>query len=321
MAKYRLKPTLSGCMLATAVVILVAVGPLLPASLRSLLIDIMIFSIYAMAFDILFGYSNQFSYGQATFFGLGAYGILLPVLHAGVNLWTGILIALVLCVIFGLGLGFLSVRLGGAYFVIITIIFNMVFYLLALSWTWLTGGDDGLTFTVPPATIGPLSFSLYNPVVNYYFALVFFVASYVVLRRLVASPIGKILIAIRENEERASLVGYNVFRYKLLAFVISALYTGLAGALYAIRTRYASADYFSIILSGEAIVWAIIGGSGTLIGPTIGVAIINPIIYYVGVFWRHYLIIIGLLLILVLRFSTKGIVGVVKSRLAGRRAR
>ncbi|RLI27852.1 MAG: branched-chain amino acid ABC transporter permease, partial [Candidatus Hecatellales archaeon] len=157
--------------------------------------------------------------------------------------------------------------------------------------------------------------------VNYYFALVFFVASYVVLRRFVASPIGKILIAIRENEERASLVGYNVFRYKLLAFVISALFTGLAGALYAIRTRYASADYFSIILSGEAIVWAIIGGSGTLIGPIIGVAIINPIIYYVGVFWRHYLIIIGLLLILVLRFSTKGIVGVVKSRLAGRRAR
>jgi len=304
--------------LAIAVIALVVIGPLLPAGLRSLLIDIMIFSIYAMAFDLLFGYSNQFSYGQATFFGLGAYGILLPVLHFGVNLWVGLLAALILCVVFGLGLGFISVRLGGAYFVIITIIFNMVFYLLSLDWTWLTGGDDGLTFTAPPVDLGLGQFSLYNPIVNYYFILAFLVVSYIVLRRLVESPIGKVLIAIRENEDRASLLGYNVFRYKLLAFVVSALFTGLAGALYALRNRYASADYFSIILSGEPIVWTIVGGSGTLIGPIIGVAIINPIIYYVGVFWKHYLIIIGLLLILIFRVSPKGIMGVIRSKIMGR---
>jgi|Deesub1362A_J573_1020465.scaffolds.fasta_scaffold01356_6 branched-chain amino acid transport system permease protein len=290
-------------------VILFSLGFTLPTDMRSLSIDIFIFAIYAMAYDILYGYTGQFSYGQAVFFGVAAYGLLLPVLHTNTNLWVSLTIALVITVVFGIVLGFLAVRLGGAYFVIITIIFNLTFYLIALDWIWLTGGDDGLTFRAPKIEFGVFSLSLYDPVVTYYFMLSFLLASYLILKRLISSPIGKVLIAIRENEERAQLIGYNVFRYKLLAYVVSALFTGLSGALYSLRTRYASADYFNIALSVQPIIWTLVGGAGTLTGPIVGVILINPLIYYIGVWWKHYLSIIGALMIFVVIYSPKGIVG------------
>lgn len=300
------------------VFLLILMGVTLPTDMRSLLIDIMIFSIFGMAYDMLFGFSNQFSYGQALFFGVGAYGVLLPILHVKVDLWTAMLIAVMLCLFFAFALGPLAVRLSEAYFVIITIIFNMIFYLLALDWTWLTGGDDGLSFTVPPIPLGFASYSVYNPIVNYYFTLFFLITTYLILKRIIDSPLGRILISIRENEERARFLGYNVIRYKLIAYIISALFTGLSGALYAIRTRYASADYFSIVLSAEPIIWTLIGGAGTLIGPIVGTAILTPLIYYIGVWWRHYLIIIGALMIIVLRVSPKGIIGYIASKIGVR---
>ena len=301
--------------LSIVVCLLALLGLILPTGMRSLLIDIMIFSIFAMAYDILFGFSNQFSYGQALFFGVGAYGVLLPILHMKVNLWTGMLIAEMLCLFFALALGSLAVRVSGAYFVIITIIFNMIFYLLALDWTWLTGGDDGLSFAVPPIPLGFASFSVYDPIVNYYFTFFFFIITYLILKRIIDSPLGRILVSIRENEERVRFLGYDVIRYKLIAYIISALFTGLSGALYAVRTRYASAEYFSLAISAEPIIWTLIGGAGTLIGPIIGAAIITSLIYYIGVWWKHYLIIIGTLMIILLRVSPKGIVGYIASKM------
>jgi branched-chain amino acid transport system permease protein len=297
------------------ILLLILMGVTAPLGVKSLLIEMMIFSIYALAFDILFGFSNQFSFGQALFFGVGAYGVLLPILHMNVNLWTAILTGLILCLVFAFALGPMAVRLSEDYFVIITIIFNMVFYLLALSWEWITGGDDGLSITVPPIPLGFASYSIYDPTVNYLFTLSFLVVAYLILKRITESPLGRILISIRENEERARFLGYDVIRYKLIAYIISALFTGLAGALYTIRLKYASAEFFSIVISIEPVLWTLIGGAGTLIGPILGVVILTLIIYYVGVWWRHYLILIGALLILILRVSPKGIIGYITSKI------
>ena len=297
---------------------LILIGPKLPPGVRSLLMEIMIFSIYAMAFDILFGFSNQFSFGQALFFGVGAYGVLLPVLRMGSDLWTAMVISLMLCLFLAISLGYLAVRLSQAYFVIITIIFNLIFFLLALDWTWLTGGDDGLTFTLPPLRLGFVSYSLYDPMVNYYFILSFLIFAYLLLRRIIGSPLGRILICIRENEGRARFLGYNVTRYKLIAYIISALAAGLSGALFAIRSRYASADYFSLVLSGEPVVWTLLGGAGTLVGPILGAAILTPFAYYVSAWWKHYLILVGVLLIVVLRVAPRGIVGYLAGKMGVR---
>ncbi len=295
--------------------LLLVMGVALPADLRSLTIDIMIFSIYAMAFDLLFGISNQLSIGQAMFFGVGAYGVLLPALRMGVGLWAAMLMALTLCLTLALVLGPLAVRLSEAYFVIITIIFGMIFYFLAMSWTWLTGGSDGLTFEVPPITLGFISYSVYDPIANYYFTLTFFIIVYFILKRIMDSPLGMILVSIRESEERTKFLGYDVVRYKLTAYVISAIFTGLSGALYAIRCRYASAEYFSIFISVEPIIWTLIGGAGTLVGPIVGVALLTPIAYYISALWKHYLIIVGLIMVLIFRFSPKGIMGYIVSKI------
>jgi branched-chain amino acid transport system permease protein len=296
------------------VIVLILIGPVLPPGLMSLMLEMMILSIFAMGYDILLGYTDQCSLGHSLFFGVGAYGIVLSVLHLNAGFWLALLIALALSFIFAFLEGLISVRLSEAYFVIITAIFFSIFFLLALSMTWLTGGDDGLSVQIPPVSLGFASFSIYNPLVNFYLVLLFLIATYIILARIVSSPLGRVFISIRENQERARFLGYNVFRYKLAAFILSAVFAGLSGALYAIRLRYGNADFFGFTWSVSPIVWSLLGGMGTLTGPCIGVVIMSLFQYYVSAWWSQYLIIVGVLIIVVLRVSPKGIVGYIKSK-------
>jgi branched-chain amino acid transport system permease protein len=295
-------------------IVLILMGPFLPAGVRSLVLEMMILCIFAMGYDILLGFTNQCSLGHSVFFGVGAYGAVLSILHFDAGLWSALLIAVALSFAFSFLEGVIAVRLSEAYFVIITAIFFSIFYLLAQDMTWLTGGDDGISIQVPPVSFGFISLSLYNPLVNYYFVFFFLIATYLILTRIVDSPLGKIFISIRENEERARFLGYNVFRYKLIAFVLSGVFAGLSGALYAIRLRYATAEFFGFHWSVNPIVWSLLGGMGTLIGPCIGVVIMSLFQYYVSAWWMHYLIIVGVLIIVILRVSPKGVVGYVKSK-------
>jgi len=311
-AKQRLK--LFPYTAAGGVLLFVLVGPFLPPGVMSLVLDMMILFIFAMGYDICLGYSAQCSLGHSLFFGVGAYAVVLSILHLDAGLWTALLIALALSFGFALLEGLIAVRLSEAYFVIITAIFFSIFNLLALSLTWLTGGDDGLSVTIPPINLGVASVSIYNPLVNFYLVLIIVVATYVLLRRIVHSPFGRVLLAIRENRERAAFLGYNVFRYKLAAFVLSGVLTGLSGALYAVRLRYGNADFFGFSWSIIPIVWSLIGGMGTLIGPCLGVVILSLFRYYISAIWSQYLIIVGVLIIVILRLSPKGIVGYVRSK-------
>lgn len=312
--KKRIGSKLSLFIFFVVVIALILIGPVLPPGLMSLVLEMMILSIFAMGYDILLGYTDQCSLGHSLFFGVGAYGIILSILHLNAGFWVALLIALALSFTFAFLEGLISVRLSEAYFVIITALFFSIFYLLALSMTWLTGGDDGLSVEIPPVSLGFASFSIYDPLVNFYLVLFFLIATYIILARIVSSPLGRVFISIRENQERARFLGYNVFRYKLAAFILSAVFAGLSGALYAIRLRYGNADFFSFMWSVNPIVWSLLGGMGTLIGPCIGVVIMSLFQYYVSAWWSQYLAIVGVLIIVVLRVSPKGIVGYIKSK-------
>lgn len=296
---------------------LVVLGFVLPRGARSLLVQVMILSIFAMGYDVSLGFTNQCSLGHSVLFGAGAYAILLPILH----LKTGLLLSVLFClgggIVFSLVTGVIAVRLSEAYFVIVTAIFSAIFHLLAVDLTWLTGGDDGLSATLPALRLGFVKLSLYDPLVNYFFALFFLAMSYLVLKRISHSPLGKIFLAIRENEKRAEYLGYHVTRYKLIAFVISGMFAALGGGLYALSLRYTTADFFSLYWSIIPIVWCLIGGLGTLIGPCLGVLLMSLFQYYVSAWWTYYLIIFGILILFILRVSKGGIVGFVMSRSKG----
>ncbi len=312
--KKRIRSKLSLFIFFVAAIALISMGPVLPTGLMSLVLEMMILSIFAMGYDILLGYTEQCSLGHSLFFGVGAYGIVLSILHLDAGFWLALLIALALSFTFAFLEGLIVVRLSEAYFVIITAIFFSIFHLLALNMTWLTGGDDGLSVEIPPVSLGFATFSIYDRLVNFYLVLFFLIATYIILERIVSSPLGRVFISIRENEERARFLGYNVYRYKLAAFILSGVFAGMSGAFYAIRLRYGNADFFGFEWSIYPIVWSLLGGMGTLIGPCIGVVIMSLFQYYVSAWWSQYLIIVGVLIIIVLRVSPKGIVGYIKSK-------
>ncbi len=294
--------------------LLVLMGMVLPKGARSLVTHMMIFCILAMGYDVCFGLTNQCSLGHAVFFGGGAYGAVLSILHLKVGLVPSLFFSLGAGFILAVIMGLVCVRLSEAYFVIITAIFFAVFHLFAMDLTWLTGGDDGLSLKLPSLSIGSVNLSLYNPAANYYFVLIFLIISYLLLNRMSRSPIGKIFISIRENEKRLQFLGYDVFRYKLIAFIVSGVFSALSGGLYALTLRYGSADFFSFHWSIMPIVWCLIGGLGTLAGPWIGVFIMSVFQYYVSAWWTYYLILFGIIILVILRISCKGILGYLISR-------
>lgn len=285
---------------------------------RVLLTEILIWGLFAIAFDLLYGYTGMLSFGQATFFGFGSYALTLAILRGGTGLWVALLLSLVASTVAAALIGFVAVRVRGHYFVIITVIFSLVFFFWALNWSWLTGGDDGLSIKVPALLLGWWEVSLYDPVANYYFVLAFCAVAFLLCRRLVHSPLGRIFVCIRENEERARLLGYHVERFKLLAFIISGTLSGLAGALYSLTFRYANAGLMHWTVSGEAVVWTLVGGAGSLVGPVLGAGLLVTFTDYVSAWIENYKIIIGVVIVLMVLAAPQGIVGVIRDRWAAR---
>ncbi len=301
---------------AVAFLVLLAIlGAVLPSGARSLVVQIMIFSIFAMGYDLCLGYTDQCSLGHSIFFGAGAYGAVLSILSWKLGVIPAIFMGTATGLVLGVLLGLICVRLSQAYFVIVTAIISAVFHLLAMDMTSLTGGDDGLTFSLKPLSLGFVELDLYNQYTGYYFILLFLAVSYLILHRIVNAPLGKIFLSIRENEKRALFLGYNVTRYKLIAFVLSGMFAALSGALYAITLRYTSADYFSFYWSILPIVWGLVGGLGTLAGSWTGVALMSLFQYYVSTWFTHYLLLFGILILIILRVSRKGFVGYIVSKL------
>jgi branched-chain amino acid transport system permease protein len=290
---------------------LLAVGPfVLGTYFRVFFTELLVWGLFAMAFDVIYGYTGMLSFGQSTFFGVGAYAVGLALIHLHGGVWTALGGAIVGSVLLAALLGYFAVKVSGHYFVIITVVFSLVFFRLTLQYKSLTGGDDGLSFKIPALSLGPVELSLYDPVVNYYFVFGAVVLCFIACRLMMRSPWGRIFVAIRENEGRVRLIGYDVEGYKLLAFVISGAFSGIAGGMYALTFRYSNASLLHWTVSGHAVLWDIVGGAGTLVGPFLGTGLMLGLADYISYWFEQYQILLGVFIIVVVIFAPRGVLGI-----------
>lgn len=275
-----------------------------------ILSEILIWSLLAASVNLLLGYVGLLSFGQALFFGMGMYGVAIGIGTFDLGFWGGFGLGIALATGMAVVAGALAVRLTWHYFAIITVVFSLIFYFLALSWKPLTGGDDGLPFSPPPIiSIGDFKLSLSDSDVQYYFIVLVVAVCYALMGRIVSSPLGRAFVTVRENDVRASLIGLNVYLIRLSAFIVAGFMAGVAGALFAFYGRYASANYMFYHVSGEAVVWAIIGGVGTLFGPIVGTGALIVLREEISRVWDHYLLLVGIIVILLVVFAPKGLGG------------
>lgn len=274
--------------------------------------EMLILALFAMAYDIVLGYAGMLSFGHATFFGLGAYGAGIMLVHLKAPLVFAILVGVSLSFIVAWPIGYLSIRRRGIYFAMVTLAFAQMFYFIAFKWTSLTGGDDGLQ-KIPRPPIGP--FRLESELGLYYFILIFVVASMMLGLRIVNSPFGKTLQAMRENENRAKSIGFNIWRFKLIAFVISASFSGLAGCFYALLLNYVPLGSMHWATSGEVVMMTIVGGMGTLFGPMLGAIAVVLLRDIIGSYTESWNLIMGILFMAAVLSFRRGILGFLKERL------
>lgn len=282
---------------------------------QTFLTELFVWMLFAISFDLIFGYTGLLSFGQALFFGLGSYTVTISILKMGLNTELALLLSIIIPMIFSWFVGYFSVKLSGIHFVIITIIFALIGNIIGETWTAFTGGSDGLTFSPPPFRLGLFKINLMDIKGNYYFVLALVALSYLFLRRMVQSPLGKVFISIRENEDRARLIGYNVQRYKLIAFIIAGGLSGLAGGLYGLTLKYAAASYLHWSVSGHAVVYTIVGGMGTLIGPVLGAGIVMSLEHYLINILQATDLVVGIVLVFMVLMAPKGLVGLIQSKL------
>src|SRR5262245_2275208 len=299
---------------ALFVAFMIAVPWIIPALISSfwvsVIAEILIWSLLAASVNLLFGYVGLLSFGQALYFGFGMYGVAIGISDLGLSFWPAFALGIVAAMAMALVTGIFAVRLTWHYFAIITVVFSLIFYFLALTNKWLTGGDDGINFTLPPTLqFGSWQLSFTDPTFQYLFILATVALCFWLMHRLIESPLGKALLAIRDNDVRASLIGLNVYRLRLIAFVLAGFLAGTAGALFAFFGRYASASYMFYHVSGEAVVWTIVGGAGTLLGPVVGTTLFIVVREVVSTHWEHHALIVGAVAILVVIFAPKGVVG------------
>lgn len=298
-----------------AVVALLIVAPWILQAVEhefwlDILAEVLIWSLFAASVNILFGYAGLLSFGQALFFGMGMFGVAIGIAKFGLGFWPALGLGMAVAIGTAAITGALAVRLTWHYFAIITVVFSLIFYFIALSAKPLTGGDDGTSFSMPAMLeAGEFELSLTDQTVQYFFILAVVAAAYFVKFLIVRSPFGMALMAVRENDVRASLIGLNVYFLRWSAFVIAGAFAGLAGCLFAMFGRYASATYMFYHVSGEGVVWTIIGGAGTLFGPVIGTALLIVVREELSNMWEHYPILVGIVVILTVIFAPKGLMG------------
>ncbi|ETW93942.1 MAG: branched-chain amino acid ABC transporter permease [Candidatus Entotheonella factor] len=289
---------------------------ILPAYHHGILTRIMVLAAYAIGYNILFGYTGLLSLGHAMFFAAGLYGAGLPVYHlqwpiplafaSGVG--SGVVLAAIV--------GFLALRTVGVAFMIVTMMFAQAFYLLTLFYAGYTRGDEGfvLTQTMRQMAFGEWTLSLAEPGVRYNAALLLFGLCLMACLGLVRSSMGRVLIAIRENEERTTMLGYNTFANKWTALVISAAMCAAAGAAYGLLFGYVGSTFASIHYSISPLLWVLLGGAATTLGPLLGALCMFYLVDISSGYTTAYLLFVGLILVLLIVWFPKGILGTLRER-------
>jgi len=279
---------------------------LLPLLVRpAIASEIWIFAIFGLGLNLLLGYTGLLSFGQSTFFGSAAYvaGWLLK--HYGINTLLALGVGVGVGAISAAVVGYLCVQRSGLYFIMLTFALNQLFYFTAYQWTSVTGGEDGMPGVPRPAMLG---IDFQDPMIFYGFVSLLFLVTLYLMKRIVESPLGRILQAIRENEVRAEAVGYNVPRFKLLAFVIGGAFSGLAGVLYAMLFGIVPLEAISFVFSGNVVFATLIGGAGSLYGPVIGSFVFIWLSESMSTVWARWPLLLGVAFVIVVLFLRGGIV-------------
>lgn len=284
----------------------------------SLFMQVLIFGLLALSVELLLGHAGMFSFCQAAFFAVSAYTVAILQVKYGqptvVAVPAGLLSAVVLSLIYGI-----SVRTGGVYFILVTIALGHIVWGVAWTWVSFTNGEGGIT-NIPDPTIGSLALTSHFS----YFYVVLAVVGLCMLgyRILIRSPFGLTLHGMRESESRMRALGYHTAAHKYLAFVLAGTLSGVAGILYAYFNRFVSPASAEMFLSIEAALMVLVGGTGTIIGPFIGSAIILGIRYWVSAYISNWMIVLGVVFIVTMLWTPDGILGVIRriqARVSGTR--
>jgi branched-chain amino acid transport system permease protein len=280
--------------------------------------QVLVMALAALALNFLLGHTGVLSFGHAAYFGLGAYGAGLTIKYLGGGTLEGMLVGVLAGTLAAAVIGPLIVRLRGIYFAMVTIAFGQVFYFIAFRWNSVTGGDDGLSgWHRLPVDLGFASLDIAKDgTLFYYFILAFFAASVGIMAWLLRSPFGRTLLAIRENERRARFLGIPVERHIWLSWVISCFFASLAGALSGLLNNFADPHALRWDQSGVFVIMAVLGGMRSFWGPLVGAAIYVVLQDYLSTMTQNWMSFIGLFFILVVLFFPRGVLGIIRRRVA-----
>lgn len=294
-------------LLAAAVVLIM---PVLMNS-GSLASEVLIFGLAAMGCNLLLGFTGLLSFGQGIFFGLGSYTIALTLTRWPLPMPLALILAMLMGALGAAIVGWVAIRQKGTYFVMLTLAFAQMFYFIAYTATGLTGGDNGLMDIPRPSitVLGQTLWPLVTPWQFYGFVAVIFMAAFWLLLKVSRSTFGRTLLAVRDNEERAGAIGYNLKLLKLQAFVISGAVTGLAGALHAMMTGIAPLSNAEYHTSEMILVMTVIGGSGNLFASVLGSAFYLLVADWLSSLWPRWLLLLGLVLMAVSLWMQRGLWG------------
>ncbi len=279
---------------------------------------VVILGLAAMSLNFLLGFTGVLSFGHAAYFGLGAYGAAMSLKFFAPSTALAILVGILVGTVAAAAIGALIVKLRGVYFAMVTIAFGQVFYFITFRWNSVTGGDDGVTgWRRQPLDLGFTTIDILgNDKAFYYLVLLLFAVAVGIMAMLLRSPLGRSLIAIRENERRARFLGIPVERHIWISFVISGGFAALAGTLYALLSNFTDPRSLHWTLSGNFVIMAVLGGMRSFWGPLIGAAIFVVLQDYVSSHTQNWMSFIGLFFVLIVTFFPRGVLGFIKRRVA-----
>ncbi len=283
---------------------------------EALAINILVFGLFAMGFNLLFGYMGLLSFGHGAFLGMGGYLTGISMVHFSLPWGLAIVIGVLGAALGGLVMGFLAIRTRGIYFSMVTLALGQIIYYIFYKAESLTGGENGLRgVKVDSFSFFGFTVDLLNPITKYYFIFIFVLAAIWFVSRILNSPLGAVMEAIRENEKRAAACGFNVARTKLLVFILSAGICGLAGSLRALHLSIVPIDSLHYLQSGQAVMMSILGGMGTFFGPFIGAAVMLYLEDVITNFTTHWMLVVGLIFMFFVLFFPQGIWGSILHKL------
>lgn len=298
------------------VALLAALWFVLPDYHRGVLSRVMVLAVFAIGYNLLFGYTGLLSLGHAMFFAAGLYGAGASVAMLGWSVPAGFAAGIVAGMLLALAIGLLALRTTGVAFMIVTMMFAQVLYLTVLYLNPYTGGDQGFTLGAGERRFELAGHALdfVDPATRYFAALALLAAALFLTFAIVRSARGRVLVAIRENEERVRMLGYDVFAAKLAAVVLSGALCAAAGAAYAILFGYVGATFASVQYSILPLLWVLLGGAATALGPLAGTLLIFYLVDVASSYTSAYLLFVGVSLILLILFFPKGILGTIRAR-------